>query len=74
MLPTHHSIYHLIYYILFYKRKEISYKVELLQIPQKLYTRGQLFLYFYPSVSSKTLGTKTSVDIEKISEEIFPGL
>ena len=32
------------------------------------------FLYFYPSVSSQTLGTKTSIDIEKISEEIFPGL
>ena len=32
------------------------------------------FLYFYPSVSSKTLGTKTSIEIEKISEEIFPGL
>ena len=32
------------------------------------------FLYFYPSVSSKTLGTKTSVHIDKISEEIFPGL
>ena len=32
------------------------------------------FLYFYPFVSSKTLGTKTSIDIEKISEEVFPGL
>ena len=29
---------------------------------------------FYPSVSSKTSGTKTSTDIVKISEEIFPGL
>ena len=28
----------------------------------------------YPSVSFKTLGIKTSTDIEKISEEIFPGL
>ena len=32
------------------------------------------FLHFYPSVPSKTLGTKTSIDIEKISKEIFPRL
>ena len=29
------------------------------------------FLYFYPCVSSKTLGTKSSIDIEKISEGIL---
>ena len=30
-----------------------------------------LTLHFYPSGSSKTLGTKTSIDKERICEEIY---